>query len=421
MSRRQILLGIGLALVTLVAWAAVAALTGGPMTDESLAAVALPTRPVDPNTQRAIDHIRLAEVYGTPSTLQPLRDLLERADTDEPGASASAEVDAALTTLGDLLDALPSLDSGRVVTFPWSPELDGEEPQFVQLIVLGRAAALRASRRLEAGEIRQGTDDLVGGLALGVVLERALGGLLPTMVGLAISERALRRVQLVAHRLDTPALTRLRDLLVQHVADGPHVPSALTYEAYREEHLFDGMRHKTVDELFALSGEVGAPGGGPGFFAYDADETIAGSRYFWDQLLDAAAKPPAERVWPDVSEPDLSPVHLLYNGVGRVLLNIGRPNFLAYVEREDRLRTLRRLVLVRVAIALHQQAKGAPPATIQGLVPDQLAVLPKDLFAHQAVTPRADGHFLYEPSERRLSSGATARDDEEDIALTLTW
>ncbi len=122
-------------------------------------------------------------------------------------------------------------------------------------------------------------------------------------------------------------------------------------------------------------------------------------------------------MWPTVAPAD-NPFWMLYNGVGRVLLGVAIPEMTNYVDRAERFETYRALVQVRVAIARFTRARGEPPKTLEALVPDYLAKLPPDLFAHEAETPASHGSFHYDREGRTLAS---AKRTEPKATLTLTW
>ena len=211
----------------------------------------------------------------------------------------------------------------------------------------------------------------------------------------------------------------MAETLAAHKVDRRSLVAVLRFEAYRQEYHFEAMRDLSPDELFAYGHETVQPGGSFGFLLYDADETISALRLRWQGILEAAAQLPGVRVWPEPEAETDNPFRLLYNGIGRVLLEVAVPSMAEYVDRADEFETYRGLLRVRLAIERYTRATGEAPKTLSALVPTFLATMPLDLFAHEGKTPRADGRFVYDAAARTLASAKA--DVRRRLTLALTW
>jgi len=300
---------------------------------------------------------------------------------------------------------------------PWAYDA---EPDFELIPVFGlvKLRMLRAWQRAAAGDEVGAATDLAMGLRVGLLIEQGGPNLLVTMVGLAVSDVALRETNELLDAypaLRVGALGRLAVMLRAAVELPAATPVALTGECHGVEALLQKLGDAPAEELFAKHGKSPAPLP-PGVttfgvgLLYDAKRTVAESRRRCRQILAAARQPAHARTWPTfkplMRPGSWNPGPYLDNPVGRILLEVSRPNLRKYVEREDRIRAVRVVTELRVALLRHLHRTGSLPQQLEQLVPSELPRLPDD--------PLGKGPPSWDPTTRTLASAGAPADEPGD-------
>ena len=111
----------------------------------------------------------------------------------------------------------------------------------------------------------------------------------------------------------------------------------------------------------------------------DEEVTLVWYRLHCIREIEAASvlwidRPPVPQAdhWP--AESDRGLVHLVHNPLGRMAADMSQASYGAFVEREEELLAIRRVLLLQVAARLHVLEHGAPPSAL-GELADRLGSL----------------------------------------------
>ena len=259
-------------------------------------------------------------------------------------------------------------------------------------------------------------------ISFGHLIESARGGLINTMMGIAISKGVLRHTAHMLPYLQTDDLRLLAGRLKKRVKSPSQMVRTFPFEAnIYEQHLVN-VSQMSQAQLFenvitpngldgakmnsALEGAGTASAQEKIRFLYDASKTIAYSRRRWAKVIEEAAKPPLMRKLPGPIELHHAPNAMTDNPVGRILLSIATPSMAQFLERDDRIRNYRRLLLVRTAIELFLREEGRRARALEELVPKYLQALPADLFTESSSGDDPQKTFTYSESPCRIWSAA---------------
>ncbi len=316
---------------------------------------------------------------------------LERYDAENDDAQAQLEaiglpVNASLwahqqVSLARLKQALeqPGLRT------PYRESIDADFPDLFPLLSIARNQILRGWESAESGLMLEAVDDMLLADALGSRLVDGSEDLILVMIGLAISEIAQEELEelltLVASGepdVQARALAGLRDNRSRSTA-------ATARGVVRDCMLFEAMYRDLEAHPGRLTSEASLDGEDSTnpiqarlvALRYDADATIAQHRHVCRANVRRMEAPPYDRA--GTYEPPLQ-ASGAYNDVGSTLLSLAAPDYTRFADEERRGDARRSGLMVVAAARLHTLATGAPPTTLDALVPDYLDAVPVDPF-----------------------------------------
>ncbi len=295
----------------------------------------------------------------------------------------------------DSLRAAVTSTEGLSVPLPAS--WDDPGPQFLPVIRLSWAWLLFAWSSAAAGDPALGLTEMLHVQALGARLTAGDAGLIGTMMGIVIHQKARREILelLAAFGVTQP------DLYAQAAAGlVPIEPGGVARGLVGEARMMEAMMAEQRDSMPTLEA-----------WGYDDDTTRVWIRLQMKPQVDRAETPRWERVpveplplWSD----DGGVVQQLHNRTGRILLSLGMADFGRFVDREDGAVAASRLDILAVAarrFALDHG--GALPADQGQLVPTYLPTPLLDPYDGQPL--RLEGGSAWSVGEAEAPDGVTLR------------
>lgn len=295
----------------------------------------------------------------------------------------------------DILRAVVTDTSG--LTVPQPARFDDPGVSLLPFLKLSRAWLLSGWAHAAGGAPARGVAEMLHVQALGVRFMEGSTGLVDTMVGLAIHERARRELRELLETFgaaDPMLYTLAADGLVP--LEPGAVARALVVEANGIEAMFATQR--------ADMGLVEAWG-------YDEELTRVWYRLQMQRVVSHAVTPRWERtpleglpLW----DPDGGLVQQLHNRTGRILLDLASANYAMMIAKEDAAIASSRLDVLRVAVRRYAlDHAGALPTSQAELVPDYLPATQIDPYDGEPL--RLDGESVWSVGEPDAPEGAPLR------------
>jgi hypothetical protein len=136
----------------------------------------------------------------------------------------------------------------------------------------------------------------------------------------------------------------------------------------------------------------------PADYAFQMNRTLSLSADMYRELSDASQRP-CQATWshpaPAMSDWWKLPTVLAPNPVGRILIEIARPNFTSFDLKRCHLATRISLVQARLALHAYQHEHGSLPERLEELVPDYLDAVPEDRFDGEPIRWSRERGVLY--------------------------
>lgn len=320
------------------------------------------------------------------------------------------------------LEILARLKDRHDAALDWLDTTASKRPTPGAIMTTMRACLIRAYWHIDQNRPSAAYKNIEMLISFGRLIESARGGLINAMMGIALSKDVLRHTAHILPHLQTDDLRRLAERLAKHSIAPSQVVRSLPFEARNFEQHLVSVGQMNSAELFenvitpsgidgatvksALEGYDTASAQEMIRFLYDPSKTIAYSRRYWARVIAEAAKPPLARKLPGPIELHQAPNAMIDNPVGRILLSVATPSFEQFLEREDRIRNYRRMLLVRTAIELFLREEERSPRNLDELVPKYLQDLPRDLFTQSSLSDTSQKPFNYSESPCRIWSAA---------------
>lgn len=309
-----------------------------------------------------------------------------------------------------------TLDSFQVPQMQYAKEVNPE--RFTkELLFLYKLAFLNIRVLIDEGNLRAAEQEIEKFIKYGHLLQNSEGGMIYTMIGTSVKDRALDLVQEWTFKstLDANYYKHLLEVIEKY-SDNSGIANSLRIEYTTSVNLLRNFVEDTIKDNPEYNALFERYKKNPAQmrFLYNENATVNESAKYYRQEIANLNGP-----YSDIKhKSDYSASLISGNPMGKLLLQIVQPRFDSIIKRKFKLAAKFNLTKLLLALKAYYTDKNSLPSALEELVPTYIKTIPTDPFDNKSLKYSKLDKIIYSvDSDMKDEHG----NKEKDLCLLLNF